>query len=291
MAEIDDTPSQWFPMLNARAHLATPLKSEWKFSHYLDERQHVYAAKNSQNIACAIKCISVTQSLSLAIELPVLEQLHNVPGILCMIHWAFDRETRTILIQFPLMHTDLYHFIRSKRHNPGARRNLYVENVGGILQAIAQVHARGIIHRDIKSENIFCDKEHYWFLGDFGNAAYYLKPSDKFHTDMANTVTHRPPECFVDAVELAYDYKIDIWALGIVFFELWIGYLPTKNTFDYQRLRFFFTNYPCESWNEMKLIESTQPLLYQLLKGCLQKDPKKRLSADQLLQLPIFHQQ
>ena len=91
-----------------------------------------------------------------------------------------------------------------------------------LLQAIehlstglCKLHSIGLMHRDIKSENIYCSPERMK-LGDFGESSLSDAPIYSIH----GTQQHLPPELFFySGGEI--DYKaVDVWCLGKVFLEM-----------------------------------------------------------------------
>jgi NIMA (never in mitosis gene a)-related kinase 1/4/5 len=95
-----------------------------------------------------------------------------------------------------------------------------------IVLAIKHVHDRKILHRDLKGSNIFLTAEGFVKLGDFGVAKALGKTKD-----MAATVVGTPyylsPE-IVQAQE--YDYKTDVWSLGIILYRMCALTYPFNGT-------------------------------------------------------------
>ena len=89
------------------------------------------------------------------------------------------------------------------------------------------------MHTNLQLSNIFLTKDKKLKLKDFGTNKIY----DKFNIEMENTFQNLPPEmCTLkDNENLGdkYDKSGDIWALGILMFEMLHGYLPFKtNSLD-----------------------------------------------------------
>jgi len=96
-----------------------------------------------------------------------------------------------------------------------------LERVGEALDA---AHKRKIIHRDIKPANIMFDIENKAFLGDFG-IAKIKKESDEDEEWLVGTPYYMSPEQCLDQ---QLDGRSDVYALGVVLFEVLTGQLPFK---------------------------------------------------------------
>jgi len=84
-----------------------------------------------------------------------------------------------------------------------------------LLKSIDHMHRNGIYHRDIKPENVLL-VEDVLKLADFGSCRgiYSKQP----YTEYISTRWYRPPECLL--TDGYYNYKMDIWGIGCVFFEV-----------------------------------------------------------------------
>ena len=91
------------------------------------------------------------------------------------------------------------------------------------VSATAYLHKNNIIHRDIKPENMLCDKENNKYkvkLADFGLARNYKDRAAPF-TSYVSTRWYRAPELVLQST--TYNEKADIWALGCILSELYLG--------------------------------------------------------------------
>merc|ERR1719424_2670753 len=105
--------------------------------------------------------------------------------------------------------------------------------ISRLAAALAECHERGVVHRDLKLENVMlCAEDPKGIrLIDFGLAVQLeLDASGKvvegqLLTDSAGTQAYRAPEVTTEG----YDpLKVDIWAMGIVLFSLVAGFFPMQ---------------------------------------------------------------
>ncbi|KAI5180252.1 serine/threonine-protein kinase MRCK [Nematocida sp. AWRm80] len=94
---------------------------------------------------------------------------------------------------------------------------------GEILMALKELHALGMIHRDIKPENILIDSEGHIKLADFGSTTT-LDGDD--HLVVVGTPDYVAPELLLPEKTTEITTKLDLWALGVVVYELLFGDPP-----------------------------------------------------------------
>ncbi len=87
-----------------------------------------------------------------------------------------------------------------------------------LLEALAYLHANGIMHRDIKGANILMNNKGEVKLADFGLGRQLDPRPVPHYTNRVVTLWYRAPELLLGANQ--YGTAIDIWSVGCFFFEL-----------------------------------------------------------------------
>ncbi|XP_046385466.1 eukaryotic translation initiation factor 2-alpha kinase-like [Ischnura elegans] len=150
-----------------------------------------------------------------------------------------------------------------------------------IVQAVEYVHLRGLIHRDLKPSNIFFSQEGQVKVGDFGLVTAMVEAIDpgmlignesgmdstkcQRHTAQVGTHLYMSPEQLMGK---PYNYKVDIYSLGLIFFELLVPFstqMERWRTLKDLRENKFPTNFHIE-----------HPAEFQLLNLMLSKNPDDR---------------
>lgn len=146
-----------------------------------------------------------------------------------------------------------------------------------VAKSIKFCHDNKIIHRDIKLENFLLDPQtNILKLCDFGWAAE-LTEEQPLRATICGTTDYMAPEMIK---EKAYDYSVDIWAMGILLYELLHGYSPFGNSDDYTEV---FKNVLKFNFHiDKEITNNCKDLLLKLLGS----EPEKRIKVDGVMSHP-----
>ena len=145
------------------------------------------------------------------------------------------------------------------------------------------LHGRGIVHRDIKNENILRDDSNRPKIADFGYAVSC--PEEKIRKGMKGTPYYMAPEVIRNE---PYDAKADVWSLGVLYYNLKTGgkYPHLQEDLLPDPISYLY----CVglATTPPKLGKINEAPLKDLLTGMLEPNPEKRLSIDDVVQHPYF---
>ena len=146
-----------------------------------------------------------------------------------------------------------------------------------ILQGLNYLHKSCIIHRDLKSANIFLTKDGAVKIGDL-NVSKILNKMVNAYTQ-TGTPYFASPEIWNDQ---PYDYKCDIWSVGCIIYEMASLHVPFRGV----SMQNLYKNVLRGIYQQIPMRYSDD--LKQIIKTILVVNPKNRPSSKQLLENPII---
>ncbi|TRY49989.1 Protein kinase NPK2 [Cryptosporidium tyzzeri] len=166
-----------------------------------------------------------------------------------------------------------------------------------MVDGLAYLHQNNRIHRDVKLNNILINQDGAVKISDFGISKLIDQNNTKDHNK--NVSTFVGTQIYMSPERLqgkSYSFSSDIWSLGICIYELAVGTHPFKNLSLFDMV-YILCEDNTENGEPLPFLEKIikrcplpehlhkNPDFYAFLKGCLELDPLKRLTALQLQDL------
>lgn len=142
-----------------------------------------------------------------------------------------------------------------------------------ITMALQYMHERHVLHRDLKTQNIFLTKSNIIKVGDLGIARVLESASDMAST-LIGTPYYMSPELFTNK---PYNHKSDVWALGCCVYEM----CTLRHAFNAKDMSSLV--YKILKGKFPPLPSNYSPDLCSIVHSMLEQDPQKRPSAQRLL--------
>jgi len=232
----------------------------------------VFAAeRRSDGIAVAIKQvpkdIDTGDEGDIPLEVALLQQVNDVPGVIKLLDYIETHDCFYIVME-RFESKDLFDFISEQGPLP---ENLAKDIFTQILKTVSECHAKGVVHRDIKDENILLDTKTFKTkLIDFGSGGHLEKG---LYRQFQGTRVYAPPEWI-----LYGEYRAEaltVWSLGILLYDMLCGDIPYESDTEICEARLqWFTH--------LKLSENAK----DLISSCLTVDSDRRITLNEIKEHP-----
>ena len=203
-------------------------------------------------------------------EITVLKILHHKNIV--KIKESFNNSTFTLLVEEYLEGKTL-------RESLGKlNENQIKEIIKQILHVLKYIHEAGIIHGDIKLENILFTKNNKTDVKvvDFGLSSYII-PGKK-HQRIVGTIGYTAPEMILKS---GFNEAVDVWSLGVVAYALLLQKLPYEGNNEQEIISATIDYEP--DFSEFKKFSANSK---DFVKKLLEKSPNLRLTASEALNHP-----
>ncbi|KAK5624673.1 hypothetical protein RRF57_000389 [Xylaria bambusicola] len=198
---------------------------------------------------------------------------------------AFSFDSYTYLVLELCPNGSLMDMVKRRKGLTEPEVRFYSIQVAG---AIKYMHAKGIIHRDLKMGNIFLDRNMNAKIGDFGLAALLVTGKDMQtirRTTLCGTPNYIAPE-ILEKGRKGHDHMVDIWSLGIIMFAMLTSKPPFQSsTTDeiYRRARNRDYEWPKPGSSNKFISEEAKDIVATML-----EDAERRPDPDSIVQHGFF---
>lgn len=196
-------------------------------------------------------------------ERSILEEV-QCPFIV-QLHYAFQTPDKLYMVMDYMSGGELFFHLRRNVRFTEDRTRFYAAE---ILLALEYLHARNIIYRDLKPENVLIDGDGHLRISDFGLSKKGVTTDGKAYT-VCGTPEYLAPEILRG---IGHDQAVDFWSFGALVYEMLSGAPPNYSKNRDELFRNILTK-PVEMKSHFS--SNACDLLFRLL----QIDPKQRLST------------
>merc|ERR1712058_224203 len=232
----------------------------------------VYSAeRKSDGLEVAIKEVSkdidtVTED-NVPLEVALMQQVNAVPGVIKLLDY-FDTADSFYVVMERFNSKDLFDFITEQGPLP---ENLAKDLFMQLVDTVNECHEKGVVHRDIKDENILIDINTFKIkLIDFGSGAS-LK--EGLYHKFKGTRVYSPPEWINCGAYTAE--ALTVWSLGILLYDMLCGDIPFETDQEITEGRLVW-------FKQLNLSSHVK----DLITSCLAVDPSKRITLCEVLDHP-----
>ncbi|KAL4857133.1 Aurora kinase A [Chlorella vulgaris] len=206
------------------------------------------------------------------------------------LHAAFEDATHVFMVCEFATGGDLYQDLKQAG---GLLKERVVagEVLPPFMDALAHMHAASIVHRDIKPENILLTGARSIRVADFGLSINWVEERpvtragtlDYMSPEVLQCPEKSKPEENKERLELSYGEAVDVWAVGILAYELLVGKPPFERETREE-------TYACIQRREPHMPANVSQAARDFILAALAKNPRKRPSMADLLRHPWIGQ-
>ena len=200
------------------------------------------------------------------LEMKLLSTVQNIDGVIQLIDFYERNDSFIYILERPANSKDLFDFITEKRVlDEELARNFFRQIVNTVLAC----HRQGVVHRDIKDENLIVDTATGKLkLIDFGSGAF-IKEDD--YEDFDGTRVYAPPEWINHQRYKAA--PLTVWSLGILLIDMVCGDIPFETDEQICSADVHFKKDVSEECRD-------------LARACLRVQPTERIQLESILTHP-----
>ncbi|OMJ93998.1 hypothetical protein SteCoe_2914 [Stentor coeruleus] len=216
-------------------------------------------------------------------ELQVLTQVRH-PNLLLLMGICIDKPNLCLITELVPNLTLFYaiHKNKERKLTLAERFSISIQ----LCKGISYLHSNNppIIHRDLKPENCLMDHNLNVKIADFGLARFsssFAQSEESMTTICIGTTRFMAPELFDNSKSENIGVEVDIWALGCLIVEIFSNKRPWHYISSSKANSIFF-----EIFNKkpLPIPDNVLPEIAEVVKECCRYNPKKRPSAQKVLE-------
>lgn len=227
--------------------------------------------RKSDNKICALKYVEVSSQKereNVLNEVGIMMKCKTDTVVEC--YETFEYKKRLWIFLEMLNGGAITPFLEEQAHKLSENICKYIAY--RVMLGLKFLHDQGIMHRDIKSDNILVTMDGEVKLADFGYAIQ-LKTKDEARNSKVGTICWMAPEMILG--QNSYNNKVDVWSFGIFLVELAVGEPPYINE-KQVRVLFNIANNPAPTIEKGHWSDE----FCDFVDCCLKKDPEERHTID-----------
>ncbi|EEQ40507.1 Protein kinase domain family protein [Clavispora lusitaniae] len=208
-------------------------------------------------------------------------RLLNHPNIVNLVEVLKSGKYIGIVLEYASGGELFDYILQHKYLKENVAKKLFAQLVSGV----DYMHSKGLIHRDLKLENLLLDKHRNIIISDFGFVNSYNKDKNDLMKTSCGSPCYAAPELVLTQSPYS-GRKVDIWSLGVILYAMLAGYLPfdddseNEDGADIVKLYHYICNTP------LTFPEYVSPLARDLLRKIIVSNPEKRIGVDEIRNHP-----